>query len=370
MDILDIFYNYVVKEASKGSINCFFNYSIFFETYFMESGERISSSKEEKLIPILTIHNKKEFDKLLCKYVDLCMLFYGTSNFCEEVLNNENYEIDRTSPEKLIILTLWANATYDDFLNPEEYLRKRISFLENSEEISFDTEYSNLLKGRISFKIEKDKLVFETPYKICIKLINSDNLEYIFPEVKFGIYNNQVYFYAIQDISKDNNSYSKKINRLLYKIGEGFNEKEDNFELYEEGNLKDVTSSFVVALNMAISYFHSLGYTNIVVPNMLPIRWNSKITVSERKYNLNKIDEKEYESQKEKIIDIQKNLTEKFIRTFLRLQYHYEGMNVESLPMELDSCLHISLEDTLNSNNELLNETRSLIKESIVSRHI
>ena len=372
MDVLDIFYNYIVKEASQGKIKCFFTYSIFFETYFKETKDRISSSIEfeDKLIPTLTIHNKKEFDELLCKYVDLCLDFYGTNNYKEEILNCENYNVDRTSPEKLIMTTLWANATFDDFLEPEEYLRKRISFLENSEEVSFNTNYSELLKGSINFNVEKDKLVFETPNKIKIKLVSEDNLEYEFPEVKFGIYNDKVYFYAIQNNHKEENSYSKKVNRLLFKIGEGFDTNKDNYEIYEEGNLKDVSASFIVALNIAISYFHSLGYKDIVVPNMLPARWNSKISVLERKYDLGKISYKEKINLEEKIIDIQKNLTEKFIRTFLILAHHYDGMNIESLPLELDSNLHISLDDELVSNNELLNETSELIKNNKINRHI
>ena len=121
---------------------------------------------------------------------------------------------------------------------------------------------------------------------------------------------------------------------------------------------------------MAISYFRSLGYRHIVVPNMLPVRWNSKMGVLERKYDLGKISDNEKIKEEDKILDIQKNLTQTFIRTFLRLTHHYEGMNVTSLPMELDSDLHISLSDNLEANNTLLEETSSLIKNEQVSRHI
>lgn len=369
MDILDIFYNYIVKEADKGVVKCFFSYFVFFKTSISKDNN-YSYDNSEYLIPTLTIHNKELFDKLLIEYVNLCMDFYGTKNFREEVLNNDNYEIDRTCPEKLIMTFLWSNATYEDFLNPEEYLRKRIEFIKNSKEINFESNRSELLNGNIKLEIKKDKISYETPYKMCISITNDNNEEYIFPEIKFGIYNNTVYFYAIQNSNQNinTNPYSKKINRLLFKIGEGFDSSIDNYELYDEGNLKDVTSSFVVAINIAINYFHSLGYRNIKIESFLPVRWNSKNGVINRKFELEKISKEEKEEQIEKVESIQRNLTEKFIRTFLRLSHHYEGMNIESLPYDIDSSLHISLEDNIETNNSLLKETGELVNSK--SRHI
>ena len=367
MDILDIFYNYIVKEANEGVIKCFFSYSIFFKTNLVK--EKNNYEDSEYLIPTLTIHNKELFDKLLIEYVDICLDFYGTKNFREEVLNNENYQNDRTSPEKLIMTFLWANATYDDFLNPEEYLRKRIDFIKNSEEMTFQTEKSDLLNGKIKLKIKKDNISFETPYKMCISIVNDSNEEYTFPDIKFGLSYDTVYFYAIQNSNKNtDNSYSKKINRLLFKIGEGFDKNRDNYELYGEGNLKDVTSSFVVAINIAINYFHNLGYRHIEVASFLPVRWNSKNGVINRKFAIGKISEEEKNEQHKKVESIQKNLTEKFIRTFLRLSYHYEGININALPYDLDSSLHIDLDDNLNTNNNLLQETGNIINDK--SRHI
>ena len=235
--------------------------------------------------------------------------------------------------------------------------------------MTFQTEKSDLLNGKIKLKIKKDNISFETPYKMCISIVNDSNEEYTFPDIKFGLSYDTVYFYAIQNSNKNtDNSYSKKINRLLFKIGEGFDKNRDNYELYGEGNLKDVTSSFVVAINIAINYFHNLGYRHIEVASFLPVRWNSKNGVINRKFAIGKISEEEKNEQHKKVESIQKNLTEKFIRTFLRLSYHYEGININALPYDLDSSLHIDLDDNLNTNNNLLQETGNIINDK--SRHI
>ena len=50
---------------------------------------------------------------------------------------------------------------------------------------------------------------------------------------------------------------------------------------------------------------------------------------------------------------IQSNITEKFIRCFYRMNYHFPNVSITSLPMELDDSLYISLSSFLNSNNEI-----------------
>ena len=49
-------------------------------------------------------------------------------------------------------------------------------------------------------------------------------------------------------------SFFKKTNRKFYKVNEGFNKDEDNNEIYGDGNLNDVSSSFLLVANMLITY--------------------------------------------------------------------------------------------------------------------
>lgn len=373
MDILNIFYNHVVKEATTGSINCGFLYNIHFETHFSETEKKIETNEEyeDVLMPTLIIDNKKIFDELLIKYVRLCLDFYTDIDFYPEFVNKEDLEKYKISKEKIILTILWMNATDEDFRNPVNFLKRRIAFLENSVfETKEDCGYCDILKGVVTLSIEKDKVYNETPYKMVITLTNEDGENYEFPQVKFGIDEDTVYIYAIQNFSEIQNTYSKKLNRLFYKIGEGFDTKLDNYDIYEDGNLKDVTSSFLIALNMAVSYFNSLGYTKLVIPSILINRWNSKkiaIDMVDRQGILSDttkgslLDDQEY---------LQRNMTEKFLRTFLRLVHHYENIEINSYPTELDLNLHLNINGELTSNNLLLNETANIVKINNKNKNI
>ena len=223
--------------------------------------------------------------------------------------------------------------------------------------ILLDLGYCDTLKGNLKIEICRDKLVNETPYKMVISLVNENNLLYKFPEIKFGIYEDAVYFYAMQKIKEEENSYSKKVNRILYKTGQGFDSKLDNYDIYEEGNLNDVTPSFLTALSIAFSYFDTLGLSKFIAVSILPVRWNSK-KIAE---NLKNRDNNEKNMILEKQEFIQRNLTDKFIRTFLRLKYHFNSVKISSFPSELDFNLHLKLEDVLVGNNDFLNEVTSLV---------
>jgi len=363
MDILDIFYNHIILEALHGEVDCYIYYNILFETYFKETNQRLISNDKYKdlLVPTLTINNKKIFDELLIKYVNLCLKFYDDSNFDEEISKCTDKGI---SKEKLIMTLLWSNATFEDFKNPEQFLQKRIAFLENeTTELSQKCGYSEILDGNIILEICKDKIYNETPYKIVIKLNNGEE-EYKFPEVKFGIFNDTIYFYAIQNSHNESNNYTKRINRTLFKIGEGFDIQKDNYDIFEEGNLKDVSASFVVALNIALSYFHSIGIDKINVNSIIISRWNAKKIALEKKINKGKVTDEEKEEVLTKQDLIQKNLTEKFLRTFLRLAYHYQSIHITSYPTDIDSNLHLNIDGELSTDNKLLDEMSKLVQNN------
>lgn len=366
IDILDIFYNSIIKEATIGRIDCSIPFNMPFSTYIYEANELYEciNSDKEILIPTLIIQNKNDFDNLIKEYVTLALEFYEENNFPEEILNYKLYEeTKKICKEKMILTLLWSNATSDDFKNPNQYLRKRIEFLKNYYETYHQLGYCESLKGNIELKVTKDSIMNETPTQLEISLINDLGEKYIFPQIKFGIYNEEAFIYAVQNRKSENNAYTKQINRILYKIGEGFDSKVDNFETYEEGNLKDVTSSFVVALNICLFYLNSLGIENISVPAVLIERWNAKSMALKLKakifnYSQEKINEEINNQEK-----IWTNLNEKFIRSFRRLEHHHESLNITSEPFLVDSFLHIHINNYISCNNELLRETAHLARK-------
>ena len=206
------------------------------------------------------IKDKNEFDRLLIEYVNLALEFYDDSNFDEEILNNKIYDNElRICREKVILSLLFANATIEDFNNPIDFLKRRIDFIYNDLCGSYNFGYMDMFKGDLSLDIDKDIINNETPYQMIIRVKSMNEEEFVFPKIKFGISDDTVYIYAIQNKMNEDNSFCKKINRVLYKVGEGYN---DTDEIEEDENLKDITASFLVSLNIAISYLYNNGYNN------------------------------------------------------------------------------------------------------------
>ena len=392
-DLLDLFYNFVVKEAAEGRIDCYFKYNMIFNTRIVEDDIEIMSDKnnfdldevsskidQDNLylnIPTLLIKNRAEFEKLLLEYVDKALKFYSDDNFYDEVKNNHFLDNEKgISKEKQIMTLLWSNATNEDFNNPCAYLRKRINFFELGRLAEYvepkEVCYSETLDGIIEVLVVKNRLENETPYSFQMFLKNSDNGERIFefPRIYMGISDNVGYIYAIQNSKHGlvNEDYIKKINRKMYKVNQGIDVKEETFENFGVGNLVDITPSFLVAANVVVGIFRELGINRVIVPSILNSRWNAKLLVLIKNKEILKIRRKEENEIKEiekdfydKVAKIQSNLTEKFLRIFRRLGYHHSSIGIFALPGEVggsDLVLNIYEGEDV-CNNAFLDETYS-----------
>ena len=378
MNDINVFYDEIINEASTGRVDCFFMMNLLFSTYIREENKTIEAKKTDDgryLIPRLVIKNKNNFNKLLTEYLALARKKYDLSIYQDELTfaDVENYE---QVINKIILTTLWANATYDDFSESEEFLRKQIAFLKDETFSEYEEPtiigYSETLGGYVEVENVQETILNETPNSLKISVIEPEtNERYTFPLVRYGIEDNKCYIYAVQKNKRydEENKFKKKVNRRLFQIGENFDTKNDTYENYGEGNLKDVSASFVVASNIALGLLASKGITDIVVPSILIERWNAKetgiIVKSKREEN-----SQEYiDSNKEEHNKIQNNLTEKLLRTFLRIVSHNKTFNVTAYPFDIDSSLHIKTSEELDCNNTLLNET-FLIGEKVNSKKI
>lgn len=378
MNDINVFYDEIINEASTGRVDCFFMMNLLFSTYIREENKTIEAKKNDDgryLIPRLVIKNKDNFNKLLTEYLALARKKYDLSIYQDELTfaDVENYE---QVINKIILTTLWANATYDDFSESEKFLRKQIAFLKDETFSKYEEPtiigYSETLGGYVEVENIQETILNETPNSLKISVIEPEtNERYTFPLVRYGIEDNKCYIYAVQKNKRydEENKFKKKVNRRLFQIGENFDTKNDTYENYGEGNLKDVSASFVVASNIALGLLASKGITDVVVPSILIERWNAKetgiIVKSKREEN-----SQEYiDSNKEEHNKIQNNLTEKLLRTFLRIVSHNKTFNVTAYPFDIDSSLHIKTSEELDCNNTLLNET-FLIGEKVNSKKI
>lgn len=344
---IKMIFNEFINEASKGEVSAYFTYNIIFETIINNQKVTSSQTKEGTIIPCLNIRSLDEFTKLLEIYIKKAPDFYDLSSF-------EGTEKEKI---KMIIASLFANATFDDFANPIEFLNRRINFFENSQEENLKSTFIPSLSSTLNASIAKDKIYNETPYYFN-STFRSDAGVFKLPEVKFGIADNTLYIYAIQNTSQEKSQFTKKINRALYKVNDGFQDD-------STANLGDTTASFLIVSAIILSYMQTKNITKIKISSILIERWNAKrIAISKKtKFkNLPKEEEKSLIKDQERI---QSNLTEKFIRTFLRLSEQYKNLEISAYPYEIDSYLSLNITGKLISENALLNDINSSITSNV-----
>ena len=169
MNDINVFYDEIINEASTGRVDCFFMMNLLFSTYIREENKTIEAKKNDDgryLIPRLVIKNKESFNKLLTEYLALARKKYDLSIYQDELTfaDVENYE---QVINKIILTTLWANATYDDFSESEEFLRKQIAFLKDETFSEYEEPtivgYSETLGGYVEVENIQETILNETP---------------------------------------------------------------------------------------------------------------------------------------------------------------------------------------------------------------
>lgn len=336
INCLDIFYNEIIKEAAKGRVDCFFYRNVLFNTN-IENNLIEESNYNITLKPTLMIKNKKKFDEKLLNYVLTASSFY------------KKYEPDMEEKDYLkeIMTVIWSNATVEDFNNPDIFLEKRTKMIKDN---CFDCEnkkIGQIFNLDILMSRKKESILKETPYILEFKIGNNT-----MPVIRYGIVDEKVYIYAIQNENKTD--LEKGLKRNLYKLKSGFNEElesHDNEKDFE--NLTGITPSFMASLTLALGQFNKVGLNDIEVIGYLPVRLNAKEILKEIKLSRN--NELDINKLNENIEKETRNETDKFIRHFRRLEKQFTGLEITSLPMDFDTSLHLKLKDGSFSNNNLEN---------------
>ena len=355
----DLFYD-LIKEAKDGKViidDQPWNYS--FNTVILDNSKEKIRLENDDNLSTLIIKNENNFFKLLGEYIDL-----------ELSTNRKSLRIDDNDRIKLLICNLFANATPMDFLNPEMFIKRYIHFLKDNTfsylDNSVQVDASSIIEdSKLIIKREKNSTMNETPYKMCFTLKNKDNDTYEFPSIYYGIDTTdkiKCYIYGIQASkhNNQNNKFNKKVNRLLYKINNGVTDSKDYYDykegktdIYPEGNISDVTMSFIFSLNLFISLLQNENIEEVKAVTYLPMRYNSRDLAAKRKNN------EEFNTRNKMI---QNNLTNKFIRTFRRLEYQNSNMEITSYPYSIDEFLNVKIKPKAKEiDNELLEETRKII---------
>lgn len=368
--IEEIFFNQILPNLKNGSIeipiyNTNSNGDIFTFNVLVDAYDETSPY-------YLCIQDKEKLVNSLYEYMKIML-----SN--DSSINKQNI-YDKI---KYYLTLLWVNATYEDLRNPVRFIQKYIDFNNNplfEDEFTYASNIESLNDADIDVIIKREPANMETPYSFNAQINLFDNGKennYYLPSICYGISGDICYIYSIQNsgMFASNPGFEKKIKRLLYKMNENVSshesedfkeykrlEKQGNNmedEFYPE-NISDVSVSAILALTVFMDSLNDMGIKNIKVVPFLPIRYKNKEDAYEKKYQLKlkqlKVDEiKELKQNlEEKRLLIQSNLTNKFIRDFMRLKNHFNGIDILSYPMEVDEYLSININNMECHNNKLI----------------
>lgn len=331
----------------------------------------INTSKSDDLVPVLKIK-------------DINSLFFKFQIYLKKIIEFRNIQDELNSDFiKNSLVHLFANATFTDFENPEMFIDKYINFM--NMDILTTKDIHGIFDDVISTKdmvygsdltcdIVKQSEFFETPYAFKSKIILG-NLEYKLPVISFGISNNTCYIYAIQKEkekfkTKENDTYNNKVKRILYKLDDKVRDYESlEYLEYKEGksdyypeNITDVVPSAILALSQFFNTLYQNNIKNVSVVSYLPVRYNAKKEAFESKVRykakLNNVSIDELNVMMEEAslehLRIQNNLTQKLIRNFMRLGYHFNNIEMIGYPYELSEYLDIKINAFTDTNNDIL----------------
>ena len=256
------------------------------------------------------------------------------------------------------------------FLNDSTF-----SYLNKGIELDINNNFFN---SKLAIKNNIHGIAMETPYKIDVSLINDINdkkVSYNLATITYGIAiengEKVCYIYSLMKPKNKKSSdmedeyYDKKIARKLYKLNEGieqyemneyFDYKEGNFKYYPEGNITDVTPSFVLSLNVFMALLQRENITKVRGVPYLPLRYLSRDLTADM------YDEDKKYQLKLRNDSIQDNITNKFIRTFRRLEFHNPDMQIKTYPYEVSEYLEIDLKPKEHMiNNQILEDIASSV---------
>ncbi len=285
---------------------------------------------------------------------------------------------------KLFMAFLFTNFSTEDFLSPEQAIRRHTQYIQDDTFDYLDKSYDFIIGDKLNDSVltvnrEMQGVGMETPYKLQFSLSKKDMSGiYFYPlaEVSYGIVEEEgekvCYVYSVirskervKEVSNEELAFRKKINRALYKLNEGvFEQESDEYkafrngenEYYPEGNISDVTQSFVLALTSFVTLLQKEEITKIKVVPYLPVRYASRYNAA---MSLSSLERKE--ELQERNDRIQSNATNKLLRTFRRVMYHLNSsMEMVSVPYEYDEYMTFTLGEQIQVINNPILEDVSL----------
>lgn len=343
-ELYNIFFNDILAKEKLHVSGFAFN-----TTYNYDHIKTGKSIKIKDLLPSLQIKDENKFKDALYEYVEEYLTSIRKYTFPEEMSDSFFLEENKI---KYALTTLFIDAGFTDFENITKYVKMRTEFLK-SNLINYNREWRNIgefpgvKNAEILFRMHESIDAYETPDRLEVKIQRTNESgkveEMYLPSICFGIAWDKAYIYTIQNLPHHKNEdtpLQKEVMRARYKLNKNIPQEE-----------QDVEPLGMISATVLVAFLDSINIEKFQVNNFLPIRYNAKYEANIYK---SKGDQEKLDELKDKQQRIQTNLTEKFLKTFLRIS---EQTGKISLFSDLEES-HTIFKNTpnLNAKPEVISE--------------
>lgn len=294
---------------------------------------------KEPMEPIIEITDFELFKQKLYEYVEK----YLSSNLR---WTHTWYTENQKDEIKMALISLWTNATWQDYLNPIEQINRYSGFLDENKILRITKGARCVYKQdgtTIKMETEMNDDEMETPYAFTLTA-GDEKEKKQFPSVHYGVHEGNAYVYAIQGkefiYGKKNNYENEVINHIRQTTKK--EASKDDYRGIEPLSILGLISFLEVAKRS--------GITKVNVSSFLPLRYNSK----EKLYGSERSDE------------VQNAATNKLLLQFRRvMKYHSDGIKLLSVPGETGDFLSIDITN-FKPKGEIIEKICENIDESLL----
>lgn len=385
-------------EAVKFIEEVLYNYAKEYNFYEEKAQKILESimkkSDKNEIQPIMIVNNYKEFFEQLTQYYkqDIELYFKRIDRTGFPVYEQEN-----------CFKQIWLRSTPDDFNNPESFLKKQVQMIKDNTFEKYDEETylgklkildDNIICIKNGIARTWDENIREIEIKIYDKrYYNNKELfnrpHYTLPAIRYGIYEKNgkkvCYIGSIQNKEKsladkeieEKQDINKKIERKKYKVNDGVPEE----------NKDKVEPKGILALSLFIDILSKEGITDIEIPSIYVLDYEyhgkrskklledfKKEWTEDRKkrFPLRYKEEEHYLKHNYNKQDLISEIkTERMIKNFERILYHYPNGKIVSYPGELDSFLHLNIpviKSKDDINGQILKDIYQLVEEKYIEQ--
>ncbi|MDR0398069.1 MAG: hypothetical protein LBH36_02705 [Candidatus Nomurabacteria bacterium] len=319
------------------------------------------SSAYGEVVPTLRITDIAKMSHAIDSFLAACSQ-YQNLLWVKSRMNHSPEQI-----KKNLLTQIWFNATEADFANPEDFINRQERFVRDDKLDDYNRQHlsapiPSLENCRLSTVRAEQSGSNESPYMLNFAL-NSETATYNLPSIRYATDGDAAYIFSIQkpkniDQTDEDRLLAKKLNRRFFKLNKGVLDAEsDEFKEYQRlrsddaligdepypENISDVTPASLISLLSTLDAMKSKGIITIKVPYFCPLRYQAHARLG--------LEEQER---------IQDNVSNKFLRTFRRLAFHFDSIKMSNIDKSGYTEIDIYALDI--GNSDILNEVISAIK--------